>query len=116
MFWPLSDKVRRMAFSSRIWLTLLSLSVATAWSCQSQAADLAFGEYLSGECTACHRKDGQEKGIPAIIGWPEDQFIAAMNSYKSKDRTNPVMQTIAGKLSGDELAALAAYYATLKPQ
>ena len=101
-------------------LTLVALSVLTAMQAvppdSARAADLAFGEYLSGECTACHRKDGQEKGIPAIIGWPEDQFIAAMNSYKVKDRTNPVMQTIAGKLLAEELAALAAYYATLKPQ
>jgi cytochrome c len=79
------------------------------------AADPAFGEYLSSECVTCHRSDGQDKGIPPIVGWPADQFVAVLQSYKTKDRTNPVMQTIAGRLSDDEMAALAAYYATLKP-
>jgi cytochrome c553 len=80
------------------------------------AADLALGEYLAGECVTCHRKDGDVKGIPSIIGWPQDQFVAVMQSYKAKDRPNPIMQTIAGRLGEAELAALAAYYETLKPK
>jgi len=82
---------------------------------KATAGDVAFGEYLSGECVTCHRKDGADKGIPPIVGWPSDQFVAVMKSYKEKDRDNPVMQSIAGKLSEDEMAALAAYFATLKP-
>lgn len=82
---------------------------------RAAASDLGFGEYLSGECSTCHRRDGQDKGIPSITGWPKDQFVAVMQSYKSKDRPNPVMQTIAGRLNDQELAALAAYYASLKP-
>jgi cytochrome c553 len=96
------------------WLTVLAVHAASP--AQARAADIAFGEYLAGECTTCHRKDGQEKGIPAIIGWPADQFVAVMKAYKAKDRANPVMQTIAGKLSEAEMGALAAYYATLKPK
>ena len=78
------------------------------------AADVAFGQHLSGECVTCHRNDGQDKGIPSIIGWPEDQFVAVLNSYKLKDRPNAVMQTISARLSNDEMTALAAYYATLQ--
>jgi cytochrome c len=80
----------------------------------ASASDVAFGEYLSGECTTCHRKDGQDKGIPAITGWPSDQFVAVLQSYKQKDRPNQIMQTISGRLSDQEMAALAAYYAQLK--
>ncbi len=79
------------------------------------AQRIAFGQYLSGECVTCHLMSGAAKGIPAIIGWPEDGFIAVMQSYKSKTRDNPVMQTIAARLSDEEMAALAAYFATLKP-
>ena len=78
------------------------------------AADVAFGEYLSGECVTCHRRDGQDNGIPAIVGWPADQFTAVLLSYKAKDRANQVMQTIAGRLSEDEMQALAAYFESLK--
>ena len=76
------------------------------------ATDAAFGQYLSGECVTCHRNDGQEKGIPAIIGWPSGQFVAVLKSYKEKDRPNQVMQAIAGRSSDNEMAT---FYATLKP-
>ena len=39
-----------------------------------------------------------------------------MNEYRDKKRNNPVMQTIAGKLSNDEIAALAAYFGSVKPR
>lgn len=79
----------------------------------ARAVDIAFGQYLSGECVTCHRVDGSDKGIPPIVGWPVDQFVAVLKSYKDKDRPNVVMQTIAGKLSTEEMDALAAYYASL---
>lgn len=81
----------------------------------AKAADPAYGEYLSSECVTCHRRDGQDKGIPSIIGWPPEQFVAVLRSYKSKDRPNQIMQTITARLNDDEMAALAAYYASLKP-
>ncbi len=90
------------------------LCCALAWP--SQAADLAFGEYLAGECLTCHRKDGQDKGIPSIIGWPTDQFVAVLQSYKQKDRPNQVMQSVTAGLGDPEMQALAAYYASLKPK
>lgn len=80
----------------------------------SFAGDPALGEYLSGECVTCHRPDGQDKGIPPIVGWPEDQFLAILQSYKAKERPNQVMQTITSRLSDDEMSALAAYFAQLK--
>lgn len=33
-----------------------------------------------------------------------------MNAYKSKQRDNPVMQTVAGRLEAGDKAALAAYF------
>ncbi len=79
------------------------------------AGDRELGQYLSAECVTCHRTSGQvAQGIPQIAGWPEDQFIAVMNAYKQKQRDNPVMQTIAGRLGADDIAALAAYFITQK--
>lgn len=77
------------------------------------ASDLAFGEYLAGECVTCHKRTGKVDGIPAITGWPKDSFVAVLRSYKSKERDNLVMQTIAGRLQDDEMNALAAYFETL---
>lgn len=80
----------------------------------AHAADAAYGEYLASECSTCHRLDGKNKGIPSITGWPADQFVAVLNSYKLKDRTNATMQAIAGRLTDEDMAALAAYYGGLK--
>ncbi len=75
--------------------------------------DFEYGEYLSSECTTCHRADGSDQGIPSIVFWPEDDFVLAMHAYKSKTRTHPVMNMVAGRLGDEEIAALAAYFATL---
>jgi cytochrome c553 len=78
--------------------------------------DRAFGEYLSAECVTCHQPTGRFAGIPPIVGWPEETFVAVMNEYKLKARPNPVMQTLAGRLSDEEIAALAAYFGSLPAQ
>lgn len=79
------------------------------------AGDRELGQYLSAECVTCHQASGTATGIPSIVGWPEGQFIAAMNAYKDKQRDNPVMQTVAGRLAADDIAALAAYFGGLSP-
>lgn len=77
--------------------------------------DPEYGEYLAAECTTCHQLDGDDEGIPSITGWPEEDFVVAMHAYKIKARPHPVMQMMAGRLTDEEIAALAAYYAKLVP-
>jgi cytochrome c len=76
--------------------------------------DPAYGEYLSGECTTCHQRDGSAEGIPFIVGWPVDDFVLAMHAYKKNIRRNPVMNMMASRLSDEEIAALAAYFNALQ--
>lgn len=75
--------------------------------------DLEYGEYLASECTTCHRADGSSEGMPVIVGWPKEDFVTAMHAYREKHRENPVMQMVSGRLSNDEIAALAAYFNSL---
>jgi len=72
--------------------------------------DPAYGEYLSGECTSCHQTSGAGDGIPSITQWPTKDFVTAMHAYKEGVRAHPVMQMMAGRLSNEEIAALAAYF------
>lgn len=81
-----------------------------------RAGDVAYGEYLSSQCVTCHQTTGADAGIPPIVGWDEEAFAAVMLSYKAKERTHPVMQMIAGGLDSEQIAALAAFFATLRPQ
>jgi len=76
--------------------------------------DPEYGEYLASECQTCHQADGSNDGIPGISGWPTEDFIVAMFAYKEKLRPHPVMQMMAGRLSGEEIAALAAYFEDLE--
>ena len=75
--------------------------------------DVEFGEYLAQECLTCHQRSGSDAGIPAITGWPEEDFVIAMHAYRRGLRPHQVMQMMAQRLADDEIAALAAYFATL---
>jgi cytochrome c553 len=94
----------------------VGLSLAGA-STSAEARDRELGAYLSAECVTCHQISGHETGaVPRIVGWPAEHFIAVMESYRLKHRDNPVMQTIAARLTDEEIAALAAYFGELQVQ
>jgi cytochrome c len=65
------------------------------------------------ECTTCHQRDGAAEGIPSITNWPEERFVVAMHAYREGLRPHQVMQTVARRLDDEEIAALAAYFATI---
>jgi cytochrome c553 len=109
------EKERSLRKRTAIFLASLALAM-TARSATLPAGDAALGEYLSGQCTTCHQLSGKANGIPSIVGWDTESFIAVMDSYQKKERENKVMQSIAGSLSQEDIAALAAYFATIKPK
>ena len=79
----------------------------------SDAKKFAYGRHLSGECSACHRIDGTDNGIPSITGWDPEEFVATMIFYRNGERNNPAMVSVAQSLEDDQMAALAAYYGSL---
>jgi cytochrome c553 len=97
-------------------LGAMSLATAVCASASVSADDAklkAFGQHLSGECTACHRVDGVDNGVPSITGWPKDDFVATLKFYTSGARENPVMKSVAESLDDEQVAALAAYFGSL---
>jgi cytochrome c553 len=73
------------------------------------------GKTKAATCAGCHGANGE--GIapnPALAGKKEAEFIQAMKGYKSGKRANPVMKTFASQVNDQEVADLAAYYASLK--
>ena len=78
---------------------------------QIAKADLGYGEYLAGECAACHQKSG--KGIPQINGIEAKKFVAIIKAYRSKELDNKVMQMMAGRLDDEQIISLAAYFSSL---
>ena len=94
----------------------LAVAAAATIGMARGKGDRAFGEYLSSECVTCHQITGHYAGIPPIVGWPDGVFITVMGEYRAKKRDNPIMQTIAGRLSEEEIAALASYFGSLQHQ
>jgi cytochrome c len=92
---------------------LLFFSCAALPALADDARRLALGRHLSGECSACHRIDGIDNGIPSITGWPSEDFIATMAFYRDGARPNPAMASVARSLDEEQIKALAAYYGSL---
>ena len=104
----------------RVFLTIFIflLIQKNAFSDEQQIialGDIEFGEYLAGECSACHHQAGLSKGIPTINGLDAEVFVALMLAYRSKEMEHPVMQMIAGRLDNEQIGSLALYFSKLDP-
>ena len=106
----------------RASLAPLARALGLAWGlgalCPAAIADddpkvRSYGRHLAQECTGCHRLDGADNGIPAIIGWNADRFVKTLEFYRTGERTNPVMVSVVKSLDETQLRALAAFYASL---
>jgi cytochrome c553 len=88
-------------------LGLLSLAAVA----EDEAKVQSYGRHLAQECAACHRLDGVDNGIPAIVGWDAERLIATLEFYRRGERKNQVMISVAKSLDPEQIRALAAYYA-----
>lgn len=79
-------------------------------------SDIEYGEYLAGDCVTCHQVSGRADGIPSIVGIPKEYFVRAIVEYRTNVRKNEVMKSRVQNLADEEIAHLAAYFASLEPQ
>ena len=95
-------------------LSIAATAIALAESSEvsAGAADIQLGRYLAAECVTCHRAGTATSTIPNIFGAPEASLVAALTAYRDKRLPNPVMQNIASRLSDEDIAAVALYFAT----
>jgi cytochrome c553 len=83
-------------------LMLALLGASFASQAQEIKGDPARGAKLNASCIGCH-------GIP---GYQNEKYIvAALGAYKKGERKHPSMRGVAGSLSEQDMADLAAYYA-----
>ena len=72
------------------------------------------------QCIGCHGIPGYKAVFPEVysvpmIGGQSAKYIeAALNAYKRGERNHPSMRGIAGSLSDQDIADLAAYYSQQK--
>jgi cytochrome c553 len=92
-------------------LTTLLAMIGTAQA----GGDANAGKQKAATCAGCHGADG--KGVapnPPLAGLKESTIIADLKAYKSGAKANPMMKMFATPLSDQDMADLAAYYASLK--
>lgn len=98
-------------------MTAMTLSLAlttSAWAGHGNAD--AAKEKATTVCAACHGPDGNSPtpAFPKLAGQNEDYLKAMLKHYRSKQRSNAIMTAQAEKLTDQEIADLAAYFAQQK--
>jgi cytochrome c553 len=79
--------------------------------------DAAAGAKKNSMCIGCHGIENYKTAfpvlyrVPKITGQHQAYFVAALQAYKTGERAHPSMQAIAGSLSDQDMADLAAFYA-----
>jgi cytochrome c553 len=78
--------------------------------------DAKAAEGKIGMCIGCHAIPGYRASYPMVYSVPmihgqTGKYIEnALNAYRSGDRSHPTMRAIAGSLTDQDIADLAAYY------
>ena len=96
-------------------LTTLALAALAVLAAPADARDPAAGAAKAKEvCAACHGMDGNSPtpDYPKIGGQYEDYLAKALRDYKSGARKNAIMAGFAGALTKQDIANLAAHYAS----
>ncbi|MGQ8364533.1 c-type cytochrome [Glaciecola sp. 1036] len=105
-------KNKKISFILGIWFALFSLSACGEPPIQG---DAKAGENKSTICSNCHGENGISRIpiYPNLRGQKEQYLVLALKAYRSGERVNMAMTSHAQKLTDQDIADLAAYYANL---
>ncbi|MEY3289159.1 MAG: hypothetical protein RLZZ419_1401 [Pseudomonadota bacterium] len=89
-------------------LSTLSVNAASIYAGQSRAAAV---------CAQCHgiKTPSADAPFPPLAGRDFAYLKSALEQYRNKTRKNDIMNALAGSLTDNDIANVAAYYASIKP-
>lgn len=96
--------------------SLLLLVVMSSLPLVSYAAgDAVAGKAKAATCAACHGAEGISPNDmwPNLAGQKQAYLIKQIKAFKDGSRKDPMMSPMAGTLSDDDIANVAAYYNSL---
>jgi cytochrome c553 len=104
--------------TARTLVAAATLFVAAA-SAQAQGVtgDVQAGQKKAEMCIGCHGIKGYQNSfpeihkVPMISGQSAPYIVSSLKAYQKGDRKHPSMRGIAGSLSEQDMADLAAFYA-----
>jgi cytochrome c553 len=107
-----------MTKKTLISLTFALLPIVATAQGGAIKGDAKAGEGKTSACIGCHAIPGYKASfpsvysVPKIAGQSQAYLAAALTAYQKGDRSHPTMRAIAGSLSEQDIADLAAYYAS----
>jgi cytochrome c553 len=106
--------MNKSSFAGRLLTPLATSLLILAAANQAWAGDPAKGKEKSTVCAACHGVDGNSAApdFPKLAGQYPDYIIVALQHYKSGKRKNPMMAPMTSNLSPEDIADIAAYFAS----
>lgn len=106
--------------ASRLFAALFFATVAHPL--HAAEGNAAAGAQKNGMCAGCHGIPGYKTAFPEVYSVPRiggqhaAYIVKALQAYKSGERSHPSMRAIAATLSDQDMADLAAYYASGQAQ
>lgn len=104
---------RRMTRSSLAFVGCLLAAAPFAHADQAavpRTPDAAAGKAKSLACQTCHVSANAETAAPHLVGQRAAYLVKQLTAFKAGDRKHELMSVIAGQLSDDDIADLAAYW------
>ena len=94
----------------------ISLSAVCLLAQPVSAGDASAGKSKAALCGGCHGANGisPSPDVPNLAGQKAAYLVKAAKDYKTGARKNPMMQSIIGNMSDEDLEDIAAYYSNLK--
>lgn len=99
-----------------VWV-LLALGLSLGGSSAALAGDAAAGEKKAYTCLGCHGvlhyvNTYPTYHVPRLGGQHEEYLITALKAYRAKTRAHGTMQANANLLTDEDIADIAAYFAS----
>ncbi|WP_395677359.1 c-type cytochrome [Inquilinus sp.] len=97
-------------------LALLAVAGTAVSGAAWAAGDSAAGRAKARQCAACHGANGVAKmpNVPNIAGESPIYLEKQLKAFRGGERADPQMSVIAKPLSDQDIADLAAWYASIK--
>ena len=99
----------------RAFAALAALSLQAIALPAQAAGDIKAGKKKALQCQTCHGLDGLSKlpEAPNLGGQVELYLVKALSDYKTGARKNDMMSVMAPQLTDQDIADLAAFYASI---
>ena len=94
------------------------------WICLGMSSAIAAGDIESGAnkvsmCVGCHGIPNYKTAfpktyrVPRIAGQKVEYLVSALKAYRGGQRNHPSMKAVAGSMTDQDIADIAAYYSSL---